>query len=281
MQLKARLPWRVGRWAFWLAVVLLGISGCAPIRSAQVAPTATATLAPTATTIPLPTATPLPSVANATTAGWRSLTDPHWCGYTFPQGNLTGIRAEWQEPTVTAQTGAEEFTWIGIGGWNETGDNLIQVGTFAYFPSSGGIHQGMWYETIPPNIAQFPLIGVSPGDTIFASIELVQPNPQTWHMQVIDETTQATLDKTMQYQSVETYADYVVEDPNETQSSGPPYYPLPSFSPVAFSNMQVRVGSFWVATNAYYGYQITMERNGRTVSTPGALNGASFTVTYG
>jgi hypothetical protein len=227
----------------------------------------------------LPTATSLPTAGTATTAGWQAITDPHWSGYNFPQGNLTGIRAEWREPQVAYLSGGEEFTWIGIGGWND--DNLIQVGTFAYFPPRGGTHQGMWYESIPPNKALYPLIDVSPGDLIFASTVMTQSSPQSWRMQVIDETTQATFDQTIPYNSVQTYADFIVEDPNETANSGPPYYPMPSFSPVTFSNMQVRIGSSWSAANAYYGYQITMYQNGQTLSTPGGLNGASFTVTHG
>jgi hypothetical protein len=266
-----------------LALIAVVVAGCsAATHSELAAPTGTAVprAIPSLAATLSPTATPFPVTSPAANpSGWTALTDPHWSGYTFPTSGVTGVRAQWREPLVTGSPGMEEFTWVGIGGWDETGSNLIQVGTFAYFPPAGGIHQGIWYETLPPNLAQFPLINVHPGDQIFASIELTQTNPQTWHMLLVDANNQTSFDQIVAYQSVQKYADYVVEAPNETQSNGPPYYPLPHFAAVTFGNMQVRLGASWVSADALYSYQITMQRGADVLVQPGPLASASFTDT--
>ncbi|HEY7833572.1 MAG TPA: G1 family glutamic endopeptidase [Ktedonobacterales bacterium] len=264
-------------------LLLVACTGCATAPVAQRS-TPTATTPPTATPFPTitppPSATPLPVASPvAHPAGWSTGTDPHWSGYVFPSAaTITGVRALWREPLVTGKASAEEFTWVGIGGWGSS-NGLIQVGTFAYFPPSGGLHQGIWYESIPPNIAKFPLIDVSPGDQIFASIERTQANPQTWHMLLLDVTTGAEFDQTIAYTSSESSAEYVVEDPNETQSSGPPYYPLPTFSPVTFTNMQLSLDGSWVSADAVYGRNLSMLQNGHELTHCGPLRASSFTLT--
>ena len=97
------------------------------------------------------------------------VTSLHWVGYTFPVRHVTGVRAQWIEPRVTGRHGSEEFVWLGVGGWNQADNNIIQDGTFAYFPPGGGRNEGVWYERVPINPeAKFPLVpvGVKVVDTV-------------------------------------------------------------------------------------------------------------------
>jgi hypothetical protein len=183
-------------------------------------------------------------VAAATgVAGWQTLQSLHWTGYTFPQRHVTGVRAQWQEPVTTGSAGEEEFTWIGIGGWGPTNDTIIQVGTFTYYPSTGGTNQGIWYELAPTQPrAQFPSIRVNPGDQIFASVEQVQPPQQSWQGLLVDVTTGATFQTVVQFDSLTANPSFDVEAPNDgPASSSGPFYPMPHWGQVTFSHMQVRI----------------------------------------
>jgi hypothetical protein len=195
---------------------------------------------------------------------------------------VTGVRAQWQEPVTTGSAGEEEFTWIGIGGWGPTNDNIIQVGTFAYYPSTGGINQGIWYELVPTQPqAQFPSIRVNPGDQVFASVEQVQPSQQAWQVLLVDVTTGATFQTVVQCDSLTAYPSFVVEAPNDgPASSSGPFYPMPHWGQVTFSHMQIRINTTWTSAATLYGDRIMMIRNGKTLATAGALTAAStFTVT--
>jgi hypothetical protein len=270
------------RWgARGVILLLFLLAGCTgPISQQPVpilAPSPTDTPWPTPT--PSPTATPLPTTATAVQpAGWTAVNDPHWSGYTFPQGGLTGVRAQWREPQASGSKGDEEFSWIGIGGWATTQDNLIQVGTFGS-TIQGAEQHGIWYETVPPNKAQFPYIAVYPGDQIFASIELQTDQPPTWTLLLVDVTTQSTFKMTLSYASARVYANVILEDPNLTKNNGPPYYPLPRFSSVAFSQIQLRYGNdTWLSADAVYALQITMVQSGQVLAQPSPLTNAAFTI---
>jgi hypothetical protein len=216
---------------------------------------------------------PFPSIAPVSRdAGWNPETSRHWVGYTFPAQNVTGVRAEWTEPTVTGRTGDEEFVWIGVGGWNQTGSNIIQAGTFVYFPGGGQTNEGVWYQRVPVNQkAIFPLVGVGPGDHIYASVVLL-PGGE-WRMAVDDVTSRSAFSIALPFQSLGAYPSFVVEDPD----SGPlgdagPFFPLPRWGSVAFSNVQVRVRRSWVAAASLPAIRISMVRDGTVLATVGPLS---------
>ncbi len=226
--------------------------------------------APATAATPAP---PFPAIAPVSRdAGWSPESSRHWAGYTFPAQNVTGVRAEWTEPTVTGRTGDEEFVWIDIGGWNQTGSNIIQAGTFVYFPGGGQTNEGVWYQRVPENQkAIFPLVGVGPGDHIYASVVLLRPGQ--WRMAVDDVTSGSAFSIALPFQSLGAYPSFVVEDPD----SGPlgdagPFFPLPRWGSVAFSDVQVRVGRSWVAAASLPAIQISMVRDGRVLATVGPLS---------
>jgi hypothetical protein len=221
---------------------------------------------------------PFPAVAPvARAAGWTREVSRHWVGYTFPTGNVTGVRAEWTEPRVSGRSGTEEFVWLGIGGWDQTNSNIIQVGTFAYFPGGGQTNEGVWYQRVPVNQkAIFPLVGVGAGDHIYASV--IQLPGARWRMTVDDVSIPSSFSITLNFQSLGAYPSFVVEDPD----SGPlgdagPFYPFPRWRSVTFSNLQVRVGRVWVAAASLPAIRIDMVRDGRVLATAGPLSrGSSF-----
>jgi hypothetical protein len=210
------------------------------------------------------------------------VTSLHWVGYTFDVGHGTGIRAHWTEPAVTGKKGAEEFVWIGIGGWNQTENNIIQAGTFAYFPSGGGRNEGVWYERVPQNPeAQFPLVPVGPGDHISSTITLLSGKPNRWRMTVDDTTTGATWAITVRFKSMEAYPSFVVEDPDKGLP-GPngPFFPFPHWRSVTFSSAAVRVRGRWISiARLSAAYRVNMVRSRKTLATAGAVSKRSgFTV---
>jgi Peptidase A4 family len=228
---------------------------------------------------PTPTPPPFPQVGAITrTAGTTSLTSQHWVGYTFPVNNVTGVRAEWTEPSVQGSPNDEEFVWIGVGGWDQTDDNIVQDGTFVYYPpgGAGSKNEGMWYEQVPPinGEAKFPGSIVEPGDHIYASVTRL--NGGEWRVSVDDVTAASSFAVNLHFHSMESYPSFVVEDP-DNGPAGPagPFFPFPHWGSVTISNMQVRIGGGWVSAARLYGYRIDMVRGGSVLARAGSLSGNS------
>jgi hypothetical protein len=214
----------------------------------------------------------------STTTTFNSL---HWVGYTFPIGHVTGVRAEWTEPRVTGKKGQEEFIWLGIGGWGSKDDNIIQEGTFAYFPTNHQRNEGVWYELVPQEFAQYAGVLVSPGNHISASITLLSARAHTWRLALNDTTSGARFAKTLKFKSLEAFPDFVVEDP-DMGNTGPdgPFFPFPRWTPVTFTHIGIRVGKRWLGAAQLSRYRINMVRGHKVFATAGTLSRqSSFTAT--
>ena len=210
------------------------------------------------------------------------MTSLHWVGYTFPVRHVTGVRAQWTEPSVTGKRGSEEFVWLGVGGWNQADNNIIQDGTFAYFPPSSGRNEGVWYERVPVNPeALFPLVPVGPGDHITSTITLVSSKRHRWHMALTDITTGAKWAHTFTFRSLQEFPSFVVEDPNKGAASpNGPFFPFPRWKSVRFFAVGVRIRGAWTPIAKLPAYRINMKRGSRTFATAGAISKSSaFTVT--
>jgi hypothetical protein len=269
-----------------LAVTSCGVSadgGSAgpgtPAPSAPAAPGAAAgppSNSPASRSLALPS--PFPAIAPvARPAGWTREVSRHWVGYTFPTGNVTGVRAEWTEPTVSGRSGTQEFVWLGIGGWDQTNSNIIQAGTFAYFPGGGQTNEGVWYQLVPVDQkAIFPVVGVAPGDHIYASV--IQLPGGKWQMTVADVSLPSSFSITLNFKSPGAYPSFVVEDPDSGQlGDAGPFYPFPRWRSVVFADLQVRVGRVWVAAASLPAIRIDMVRDGRVLATTDPLSrGSSF-----
>lgn len=291
MQQQARYQWSYWR-ARMFCIGLILVLACAcgmPSMVSNVTPTRSPTMVPTKApvTSPSPTSTAtlmlVPSAPPVTSpAGWDETTSENWSGYTFPQGNVTGVRAAWTEPEISNVSNAHVVTWIGIGGWDQSYNNIVQIGTLAaVLPgSSGQVEHIVWYETLPPN--HWIWIGmIAAGDQISASIELKAGSTQSWQLTLVDRTTRQVFPETVSFPSLRVYASYIVEDPDATDNNGPPYYPFPRFTPVTFHNADVRYSNDWVSIAAIRGLQVTLEQSGVVLARPGPLVNDTFTVTHG
>jgi hypothetical protein len=215
------------------------------------------------------------SAAVSSAAKPTPVTSLHWVGYTFDVGHVTGVRARWTEPTVTGKKGSEEFVWIGIGGWNQTENNIIQAGTFAYFPPGGGRNEGVWYERVPVDPdAQFPLVPVGPGDHISSTITLLSGRGNRWRVTVDDTTTGAKFASTLRFKSMDAYPSFVVEDPDKG-APGPngPFFPFPHWRSVTFTSAAARVRGKWISLARLSGaFRVNMVRGRRTLATAGTIS---------
>jgi hypothetical protein len=227
-------------------------------------------------------------VANSAVAVSAARTPPttrfdslHWAGYTFPVGHVTGVRAQWKEPKVTGKKGEQEFVWLGIGGWGAKDDNIIQEGTFAWFPSNTQRNEGIWYELVPNYFARYAGVGVSPGDHISASITLISARKHEWHVAMVDSTSGARWSKNLTFKSLETFPSFIVEDPDKgSKGADGPFFPFPHFTPVTFTHVGILIGKRWVGAASLSRYRIDMVRGSKTLATAGSLSRfSSFTVT--
>jgi hypothetical protein len=216
-------------------------------------------------------------------AGWADVTSNHWAGYTYPTYAVTGVRARWNVSAVQATNGssAEYFTWIGVGGWNETNNNIIQIGTYQYFPPEGGEHTGFWYELVPANPVWFPH-PISSGDTIYGEVTEIHPNQ--WHLYLIDAALpEALLDVTVPFVSDHAYPSFIAEDPDAgaaTTGDNGPFLPFPKWAPVTLHQIAIRVKDIWHAGAGIYAFRVTMSQKGRTIATASPLDTtSSFTLT--
>ncbi len=263
-----------------IALMLLLEYGCSAANvSATPTRTPTMSASPATATAPTPTLIPVSSAEPVTQpAGWATTSSPNWSGYTFPQGQITGVRAQWTEPDVSNQVpGAYVVTWVGVGGWDQSYDNIVQIGTRAVVVGSQVVHD-VWYETLPPN-HWYSLGTIAAGDSVSASVVLEAGSTQKWDLSLVDLTAHQTFKITVTFSSLRIYADYIVEDPDATSNNGPPYYPFPRFAPITISKADVRYTNDWLAIAAVAGLQVTLVQSNRTLARPGPLKNDTFTVT--
>jgi hypothetical protein len=221
------------------------------------------------------------ALSNARATGIRTFNSLHWVGYTFPVGHVTGVRAEWTEPRVTGRKGDEEFVWLGVGGWGRRDDNIIQEGTFAYFPTNSRRNEGIWYELVPLEFAQYAGVPVFPGNHINASVTLLSARRHVWRLILSDTTSGGRFVRSLTFHSLGEFPSFVVEDPDmgNVGATGP-FFPFPRWTPVTFTHMGIRIGNRWVAAARLSRYRINMVRGRHVLATAGGLSGqSSFTAT--
>lgn len=218
---------------------------------------------------------PFPKASPVTVAGWRTATSRVWDGYQFPVSGVTGVRAQWTQPSATGPAGALAAVWAGIGGQGQT--NLIQAGTTASPPYLGTTYDRIWYELLParPNYPLIRLIRVAPGDKIAVSIVQLRPPQENWQISIDDMSSDKTFTKIVQYHSDGSSPAFVVEDPTKGLGPSNPLWTFPHWGTISFSNMQIRIANRWKPAASIYGYRVQMVRNGSTLATAGPLDTAS------
>ncbi|MBA3823236.1 MAG: hypothetical protein H0X24_04915 [Ktedonobacterales bacterium] len=266
------------RWWWWL-VGMLTLCGCAP-QSSTAQPIVTPTLSAARTATPQVTSTPI-MTPSGNAPGWTSVSSANWSGYTLPPVGVTGVRAQWTEPQLSGTPDTSSAIWVGIGGWDATFNDVVQVGVRPYLRVDGTQSHRIWYETLPPNSWHLTDLTVAPGDAITASVTLVPSSTNQWQLALHDTTSGVSFAQTVTHTSARSYADIIVEDPNATTNNGPPYYAFTHFSPITFTSAQVNYGGGWVAFGHIAALQVRMVQNNATVAQPGPLVNDTFTVQRG
>jgi hypothetical protein len=105
------------------------------------------------------------------------LKTPNWAGYVVTAGatTYTSVTGTWTQPRVACSVGDHDAAvafWVGLGGSTPNAQGLEQAGTASHCASGRATYHA-WYEIVPnPPVAVE--LGVTPGDTITASVNVVQ-----------------------------------------------------------------------------------------------------------
>jgi hypothetical protein len=201
-----------------------------------------------------------------------------WAGYSVGARDVTGVRAQWQEPTVSGVARSSEYLWVGIGSWNAA--PVVQAGTYVIFPGGRYEERGAWYERYPRdpwgltgNLAE------DVGDYIEASVILLPGAGRRWRLAVRDVTTGAHWSKPVSYKITHNDADFIIEDPSVNQAGK--LAPFATWGTVTFTGMQVRIGQRWVPAGTLPSLRINMTQHRHIRASAGLLGsaGTSFTAT--
>jgi hypothetical protein len=181
-----------------------------------------------------------------------------WAGYLVasntnkPEPTITSINASWTVPEITQFTsGASSAEWIGIGGFFDK--TLIQVGSEQ---DSFRDHEeySVWYELLPDNAITIESINVSPGDTIYASISLVNPAMDEWLIYIADSNGNQVFQKTVIYHASQLSAEWILERPeiNGRVTS------MANLTMVTFNDCQATISGKTNMLGSYPSFQLTM-----------------------
>ena len=200
----------------------------------------------------------------------------NWSGYAASGGKFTAVTGTWTVPQPSASGGSlgADAAWVGIGGENSR--DLIQAGTEETVLSSGTIHYDAWIEMLPRYSHPIPL-AVHPGDSVTVSI--AQQQDGSWKISFKNNTTSNTYDRTVQYSSTLSSAEWIEEAPSGGRGG---IMPLDSFGSITFSNASAVKDGQTVNLSQASARPITMiNGNDQPLVTPAAIDsdGSSFTLT--
>ena len=246
-----------------------------PTPTPSIGPTPTPTIGPTPT--PSTNPTPTPPITQP-----QETVDLNWAGYVTtsdlqnPQPEITGITGSWTVPQVEP-TSIDTFSavWVGIGGLYKS--DLIQTGTEQDYVN-GTYYYSAWYELLPNPSIELNM-QISPGDTITAIIELVNPGQDVWSIQLKDETTGETFSKEVYYVPDKLSAEWVVERPDVNNALS---Y-LANFTDVTMYNCDLKLNNQNASIDNSPSAKIIMsDRLGNQMVNVSALSsdGKSFTITF-
>ena len=125
---------------------------------------------------------------------------------------VSGVNASWTVPEVKpSENNTFAGVWVGIGGYGE--ETLIQIGTEHEYINGRSLYYA-WYELLPDYLVRIPNLHIRPGDTVTASISLLNENASTWSIEMRDVTRGEHFEKDVVYNSSRLTAEWIVERPN-------------------------------------------------------------------
>jgi hypothetical protein len=161
--------------------------------------------------------------------------------------------------------------WVGIDGFPDDNDSLIQAGVSKEWEDSNTIGIGAWWEILPAPATFIPstTMSVNPGDQV--SVAISQVSGSEWSIVLYDQANGQSFSTEQAYDGPESSAEWIVEAPtaNGAQSTLAPFSPDVDFSSLA------AVGS---ETNLY---DVIMVQADEQVSTPSDMSSSGFAVAYG
>jgi len=217
---------------------------------------------------------PTPNTTYPTTTSNSTI---NWAGYVATNGQFSGISGSWTMPNVSANSNASELsadaTWIGIGGVDS--NDLIQTGTQNIVNSNGQVTSSAFYELLPNNSVTIPNFNVNPGDSITANLKYIGNN--LWTINITNNTTNQTYSTTVSYDSSQSSAEWVEEDPSLSNGQ----IPLDNFNNVIFSNGSTIEDGNLLSISGSNATPVNMVNNqGRVLASASSLNnnGSGFSV---
>jgi hypothetical protein len=206
-----------------------------------------------------------------------------WSGYMVNSGGgnssalVTGVSGSWTVPVVSpTENNTFSSVWVGIGGYGEK--TLIQAGTEQEFVD-GQAYYSAWYEVLPEYLNQINSMRVLPGDTVTASISLVNDTMGTWLIEVNDVTRGGHFEKTVTYSSSRLSAEWIVERPNVNNVTST----LANFGNVTLTNCKATIaGETGVIGNFTYSQLVMVDQQDSPFVAVSPLDGfgSGFTVSY-
>jgi len=170
-----------------------------------------------------PAADPAPALAPAGATS-RST---NWSGYAADGGTFTSVTGTWNVPSVSTATVGADATWVGIGGLDT--EDLIQAGTMANVTGDGSVTYQAWIEMLPDSARMIPL-SVTAGDSI--TVTITERSPDRWLIALKNNTTGGRYERTVDYQSTRSSAEWVQEAPSTSRG----LLPLSFFGTVRFTD---------------------------------------------
>jgi len=213
----------------------------------------------------------------------ENISSSDWSGYVVfsdsmnPAPVIRNVSASWIIPTVTvSQRDTYSDVWIGIGGQFDS--SLIQTGTEQDSENGSPVYLA-WYELLPDYSVTINQTNVSPGDTITASISLLDVGTNEWLIEIADATNGQSFSQSFFYVSSRLSAEWVVERPTVNDA----LTTLADFGSVAFTNIRVSSDSVSGTAADFPFSQVTMyDRLNNQLVTVSQLasGGTTFNVAY-
>lgn len=216
-------------------------------------------------------------------------TSPNWSGYVSNLGLsssefYTQVQVDYVEPTVKSSSGVcGNGVWIGLGG--DGSKSLVQAGTAVALLNPNRHYA--WFECLGPNHTNPPQtikgIDVNPGDKIHIYISFQAAN-DLFNWYVVNSTTGQALSDTPKYDSDIYFDGSTVEWIVERPSGSTGYGELGNYGSVTFTNCKamLNTSTSWINLEDLSNVSsLKMTSNGsssgRTLSSPGSINGDTFT----
>jgi len=218
-----------------------------------------------------------------TPAPRQNIESQDWSGYVIysdinnPAPVIKNISASWLIPAITVSIrDTYSDVWIGIGG--ELDNSLIQTGTEQ--DSSGGQTSYLaWYELLPDYSVTITTMNVSPGDTIVATISLIDASTNNWQIQISDLTNGQSFIQSSTYLSSRLSAEWIVERPTVNDQ----LTTLADFGTATFKDMSVATDSAFGSASDFASSRVTMydRQNNQLVDVSQlASDGTTFSISY-